>query len=107
MRAATVEIVSPSGIQYVPGFPAVVLVTLQLSHIHQTQTSNCQIDAISDLKVTAQHADDDSPTEIHFNSDPTLPSDPALPFCTSTYVFDWSVGAPGSYTFCSRPSTGT
>ena len=97
-HAPTVEIKSPSGDQYVLGFPALVQVTLQLSHIHQTQPENCQLDAISDLKVTAQHANDDSPTEIHFNSDPALPANPTLPFCTATYSFDWSVGAPGSYT---------
>lgn len=97
-HAPTVEIVSPSGAQYVPGFPAVVQVTLQLSHIHPSNDDNCQLDAISGLKVTAQHADDAAPNLIHENADPTLPADLALPFCTATYAFDWSVSAPGSYT---------
>lgn len=96
-HAPTVDIVSPSGPQYVQGFPAVVQVTLQLSHIHPTN-GNCQLDAISQLKVTAQHANDAAPSLIHENADPTLSADPTLPFCTTTHAFDWSVGAPGSYT---------
>lgn len=96
-HAPSVEIASPSGTQYVQGFPALVPVTLQLSHIHPNN-GNCQVDAISSLKITAQHADENAPSVIHENADPTLTADPALPFCTATYIFDWNVTLPGSYT---------
>ena len=96
-HAPSVEIASPSGTQYVQGFPALVPVTLQLSHLNPNN-GNCQVDAISSLKITAQHADENAPSVIHENADPTLTADPALPFCTATYVFDWSVPQPGSYT---------
>lgn len=85
------------GTQFVPSCPALVPVTLHLSHINPNN-GNCQVDAISELKISAQHADPNAPSVIHENADPTLVADPTLPFCTATYVFDWNVILPGSYT---------
>jgi hypothetical protein len=88
-----IEVVGPSGVVEVGGFPASVTVSLNLS-LFNTNNGNCISNAIQDLSVSAQHADDTEPGEIHFNAEP-VDNDPQI--CPAPYSFAWSVPAPGDY----------
>jgi hypothetical protein len=92
-HAPTVDIVSPtSGVHYVPGFPVSVPLTLRLEHRNE-QNDNCTMNAISNMKVTAQLGTDTAVTLYDAN-----PTTGAGNTCPTDITFDWSVAAPGSYT---------
>lgn len=96
-HAPDVTIVEPSGTHTVNGFPTPVTVKLKLSHINPNNASNCQLDSIQNLTVSARHADDDDHVVILPPVDPALSDDPTLPFCTAYYSFTWQVPKAGSY----------
>lgn len=91
----TIEIVEPSGTQYVDGFPVDVQVVMEISLRGQPTTGNplgnCMTNAVNSIEVEATH-ESGSSNVIHSVSNPSLGN-----LCPATYSFSWEVQQPGSY----------
>ncbi|MDH4583803.1 hypothetical protein E8F20_18270 [Pseudomonas sp. BN415] len=98
----SIEIVEPSGTQYVSGFPALVNVGLNIS-VFNSQGA-CLTNAIKSLVVDAQHADAADPTTIHTSLTNPFNNNPAL--CPAPYSFQWSVPGPGTYSLVATATHG-
>lgn len=88
-----VEIVAPTGTQYVDQFPSAVNVTLNLSVYNPS--GGCVTNGIKALTVAAQHTDDPDSTLIHTSA--SNPINNASQLCPAPYSFVWNVPKPGSY----------